>query len=414
MISRNAVVVGGNRTPFVKAGGRYAAASAQDLLTAALDGLIARFGLAGETVDEVVAGAVLKHTRDFNLTREAVLGSALSPHSPACDLQQACGTGLEAVIYASNKIRLGQADVAIAGGVDSASDAPIVVTEPLRKALLALNRARTVQQKLAALAKVRPADLLPVPPGVVEPRTGLSMGESQAQTTLKWGVTREAQDELSYLSHRNLARAWDEGFFDDLVTPYLKVSKDAILRPEATVEALAKLRTVFGRGDDASMTAGNSTALTDGAAVVLLAEEQHARDRGWPVLARVVDAQVAASDYVTGKEDLLLAPARAIPQLLERNGLQLNDFDYYEFHEAFASTVLATLTSLERSGLGTVDRTRLNVNGSSLAAGHPFAATGGRIVASLAKLLAAKGPGSRGLISICAAGGQGVVAILEA
>ncbi|MDO5501314.1 MAG: beta-ketoacyl synthase N-terminal-like domain-containing protein, partial [Propionibacteriaceae bacterium] len=249
MNPRTAVVVGGNRTPFVKAGGKYAAASAQDLLTAALDGLVARFGLAGQKVDEVVAGAVLKHSRDFNLTRESVLGSALSPHTPACDLQQACATGLEAVVYASNKIRLGQADVAIAGGVDSASDAPIVVTEPLRKALLSLNRARSLPQKLAALGKIRPADLVPVPPAVVEPRTGLSMGESQALTTKKWGVSREEQDRLAHESHQRLAGAWDEGFFDDLVTPYLKVARDGILRPETTMEALGKLRTVFGKDD---------------------------------------------------------------------------------------------------------------------------------------------------------------------
>ena len=414
MTQRNAVVVGGNRTPFVKAGGKYAMASAQDMLTAAIDGLVARFGLAGQPVGEVAAGAVLKHARDFNLTREAVLGSALSPLTPACDLQQACGTGLEAVVYASNKIRLGQADVAIAGGVDSASDAPIVVTEGLRKALLKLNRARSLPDKLQAIASIRPGDLVPVPPGVVEPRTGLSMGESQALTTAKWGVTREEQDELAFLSHQNLAKAWDSGFFDDLVTPYLKVSRDGILRPETTMAALGKLRTVFGKGDAATMTAGNSTPLTDGAAVVLLAEEESAKERGWLVLARVVDAQVAATDYVNGAEDLLLAPARAIPVLLERNGLTLADFDYYEIHEAFASTVLATLKSLEQAGHGSVDRSKLNVKGSSLAAGHPFAATGGRIVATLAKMLHEKGPGSRGLISICAAGGQGVVAILEA
>ncbi|MFT3887784.1 MAG: acetyl-CoA C-acetyltransferase [Arachnia sp.] len=414
MTERSAVIVGGNRTPFVKAGGRYASASAQDLLTAALDGLVARFGLAGQKVDEVVGGAVLKHTRDFNLTREAVLGSALSPHTPACDLQQACGTGLEAVVYASNKIRLGQAQVAIAGGVDSASDAPVVVTEPLRKALLELSRARSVPDKLKALSRIRPADLAPVPPAVVEPRTGLSMGESQALTTAKWGVTREEQDELSLQSHQNLARAWAEGFYDDLVTPYLGVARDGILRPDTSLEALAKLKPVFGKGDGATMTAGNSTALTDGAALVLLAEEEHARGRGWPVLARVVDAQVAATDYVTGAEDLLLAPATAIRELLARTSLSLDDMDLLEFHEAFASTVLATIKALEKDGVGVVDRAKLNVGGSSLAAGHPFAATGGRIVASLAKMLAARGPGSRGLISICAAGGQGVVAILEA
>lgn len=413
-MTHTAVVVGGNRTPFVKAGTKYAVASAQDLLTAAIDGLSARFGLAGAKIDEVVAGAVLKHTRDFNLTREAVLGSALSPTSPACDLQQACATGLESVIYTSNKIRLGQAGITIAGGTDSASDAPIVVTERLRRALLKASRARSLGERLKAFASIRPGDLVPVPPGVVEPRTGLSMGESQALTTTRWGVTRQEQDELALASHRNLGRAWDEGFFDDLVTPYLGVTRDGILRADTTIEKLGALRPVFGKGDDASMTAGNSTALTDGAAVVLLAEEEEARARNWPVLAKVVDSQVAAVDYVTGADDLLLAPARAIPELLERNGQGLADFEFYEFHEAFASTVLATLISLEQQGLGTIDRSRLNVDGSSLAAGHPFAATGGRIVASLAKRLSERGAGAKGLISVCAAGGQGVAMILEA
>lgn len=413
-MTHTAVVVGGNRTPFVKSGTKYAVASAQDLLTAAIDGLSARFGLAGAKIDEVVAGAVLKHTRDFNLTREAVLGSALSPTSPACDLQQACATGLESVIYTSNKIRLGQARITIAGGTDSASDAPIVVTERLRKALLKASRARSLGERLKAFASIRPGDLMPVPPGVVEPRTGLSMGESQALTTTRWGVTRQEQDELALASHDNLGRAWDEGFFDDLVTPYLGVTRDGILRAETTIEKLAALRPVFGKGDDASMTAGNSTALTDGAAVVLLAEEEEARARNWPVLAKVVDSQVAAVDYVTGTDDLLLAPTRAIPELLERTGQGLADFEFYEFHEAFASTVLATLISLEQQGLGTIDRGRLNVDGSSLAAGHPFAATGGRIVASLAKRLSERGAGAKGLISVCAAGGQGVAMILEA
>ena len=414
MSTPSAVIVGGNRIPFAKAGTRYARASNTDLLTAALDGLVARFGLAGADLGEVAGGAVLKHTRDFNLTREAVLGSALGPHTPACDLQQACGTGLEAVIYIANKIRLGQIENGIAAGVDSASDAPIVVGEKLRRALLAASHAKTPVQRAKAFVGLTPKDLAPVPPAVVEPRTGLSMGESQALTTTRWGITREEQDRIALESHRKLAIAWQDGFFDDLVTPYLGVARDGILRPDTSAEALAKLRPVFGKGEDASMTAGNSTALTDGAAVVLLAEEEHARGRGWPVLARVVDAQVAATDYVTGAEDLLLAPTRAIPELLARNELTLDDFALIEIHEAFAATVIATLTALERNGTGVVDRARLNVGGSSLAAGHPFAATGGRIVASLAKALAARGPGSRGLISICAAGGQGVVAILEA
>lgn len=411
---RTAVVVGGNRIPFAKSGGAYASASNQDMFTAALDGLVARFGLAGQQLGEVAGGAVLKHSRDFNLTREAVLGSALDPHTPAVDVQQACGTGLETVVYVANKIAVGQVTTGIAGGVDSASDAPIVVSEPLRRALLKLNRAKTPQQKLAALAAIRPQHLAPVPPAVSEARTGLSMGESQALTTRRWEISREDQDQLAAASHQNLARAWDEGFFDDLVTPYRRVTKDTPLRPDTTVEKLAKLKPVFGKGEGATMTAGNSTPLTDGAAVVLLAEQEEARRRNWPVLARFVDAEVGASDYVTGAEDLLLAPTHAVPRLLERNGLTLADFELVEVHEAFAGTVLATLKAWEQSGLGTVDRSRLNVNGSSLAAGHPFAATGGRIVASLAKMLAAKGPGSKGLISICAAGGQGVTAILEA
>ena len=410
---RNAVLVGSNRVPFGRVGGAYAAATNLDLLTAALDGLIARYGLAGERIGEVAAGAVLKHSRDFNLTREAVLSSALSAATPAYDLQQACATSLTAAIQLSNRIRVGQLDVAIAGGVDSASDSPIAVNDRLRKVLIKLNAAKTPLDKVKTLATVRPGDLAPEVPRAAEPRTGLNMGQHQALTTAQWGITRQAQDELAAASHHNLAAAWDAGFFDDLVTPYLGVTRDKILRPDTSMEALAKLKGVFG-GAEGTMTAGNSTALTDGAAVVLLAEQEHARQRNWPVLARIVDAQVAASDHVTAGDDLLLAPVQGIARVLERNGLTLADLDLVEIHEAFASTVLATLAALERDGVGTVPRDRLNVNGSSLAAGHPFAATGGRIVASLATMLAQRGRGSRGLVSICAAGGMGVVALLEA
>jgi acetyl-CoA C-acetyltransferase len=422
-LPRSAVIVGGNRTPFVKGGGAYAAASNLDLLTTAIDGLVARFGLAGRQLDEVAGGAVLKHSSDFNLTREAVLGSALAPTTPAVDLQQACGTGLETVLYVANKIALGQAEVGIGAGVDSASDAPITVTEGLRHAVLAANRAKTTSARLQALAAIRPAHLLPVAPQVVEPRTGLSMGEHQAATTAAWGITRQAQDELALASHQKLAAAWDAGFFDDLVTGYLSVTRDGLLRPDTSLEKLAALKPVFG-GSSGTMTAGNSTALTDGAATVLLAEESWAKANGLPALARVVDAQVAAVDHTSG-DDLLLAPAHAVARLLARQQMQLGDFEFYELHEAFAATVLATLAAWEsdqfchdRLGLtkplGTIDVAKLNVNGSSLAAGHPFAATGGRIVATLAKLLHARGSGARGLVSICAAGGQGVVAILEA
>jgi acetyl-CoA C-acetyltransferase len=421
---RAAVIVGGNRIPFARANGAYAQASNQDMMIAALDGLVARFGMSGESVGEVAAGAVLKHSRDFNLTRESVLGSRLAHNTPAYDVQQACGTGLEAAVLVANKIALGQIESGIAGGVDSASDAPIAVSDGLRRTLLASNRARTPMDRARALTGFRPGHLVPEIPRNSEPRTGLSMGEHQAITTAQWQVSRESQDALAAASHHNLAAAYDRGFFDDLVTPYLGLVRDQNLRADTSVGKLALLPPVFGKGDDATMTAGNSTPLTDGASAVLLASPEWAAERQLPALARFVDAETAAVDYVNGDEGLLMAPAYAVSRLLARNGLSLQDFDYYEIHEAFASTVLVTLAAWQsekfchdRLGLdaplGAIDRSKLNVNGSSLAAGHPFAATGGRIVASLAKQLSQKGSG-RGLISICAAGGQGVVAILEA
>jgi acetyl-CoA C-acetyltransferase len=430
-VLRRAVVVGGNRIPFARTGGAYTKSSNQDMLTAALDGLIARFGLQDERIGEVGAGAVLKHSRDFNLTREAVLGSALSAETPAYDLQQACATGLETVLGLSNKIKLGQIDSAIAGGVDSASDAPIAVSEGLREVLLDLNRAKSLPQRLQILSRLRPKDLAPDAPNTGEPRTGLSMGEHQALTTAQWKITREAQDELAYNSHRNLAAAYDAGFFDDLLTPYRGLSRDSNLRADTTLDKLATLKPVFGKnlGAEATMTAGNSTPLTDGASTVLLASEEWADSHELPKLATVVDGEAAAVDFVHGKDGLLMAPAFAVPRLLARNGLTLDDIDFFEIHEAFAGTVLSTLAAWEdeefgrtrlglEGALGSIDRSKLNVTGSSLAAGHPFAATGGRIVASLAKILHDKGRvygrPARGLISICAAGGQGVVAILEA
>lgn len=421
-MSSHAVVVGGNRTPFTKIGGRFSQASSHDLLTAAIDGLAARYGLSGHTIGEVAAGAVLKHPRDFNLTREAVLSSALAPHTPACDLQQACATSLETTMYLANKIALGQLECGIAGGVDSASDAPISVSEPLRRALIAANSARSTPARLKALAKIRPSHLKPLTPGVNEPRTGLSMGQHQALTTKRWDISREAQDELAAASHHHLAAAWEDGFFDDLVTPYLGVARDGVLRPDTTVQKLGSLKPAFG-GPQGTMTAGNSTALSDGAATVLLASEDYATARHLPMLARVIDAEVAAVDH-PGGADLLLAPVSAAGRLLARNHLTVDDIDLFEIHEAFASTVLATLaaweseeycTSIGLAGaLGSIDRSTLNVHGSSLATGHPFAATGARLVASLAKMVHQRGPGTRGLISVCAAGGQGVVVILEA
>ncbi|TSH77170.1 acetyl-CoA C-acetyltransferase [Acinetobacter sp. RF15A] len=419
---RRVAIIGGNRIPFARSNGAYFTASNTDMFTAALNGLVERFNLQGQRLGEVVAGAVLKHSRDFNMTRECVLNTALAPETPAYDIQQACGTGLQAAFLVANKIALGQIEVGVAGGVDTTSDAPIAFGDGLRKALLELNIAKTAKDRLKALTKINVKDLMDAPKNG-EPRTGLSMGDHQAITTLEWGISREAQDELAASSHQKMAAAYEEGFFDDLITPFLGLERDNNLRPDSSVEKLAKLKPAFGKGDARTMTAGNSTPLTDGASCVLLASEEWAKANGHEVLAYLTFQETAAVDFVEKKEGLLMAPAYAVPRMLERAGLKLEDFDYYEIHEAFASQVLSTLKAWEdptfckeRLGLdaplGTIDRAKLNVKGSSLAAGHPFAATGGRIIATAAKLLNQKGSG-RVLVSICAAGGQGVTAIIE-
>ncbi len=419
---RRVAIIGGNRIPFARSNGAYFSASNSDMFTAALNGLVERFNLQGQRLGEVVAGAVLKHSRDFNMTRECVLNTALAPETPAFDLQQACGTGLQAAFLVANKIALGQIEVGVAGGVDTTSDAPIAFGDGLRKALLELNIAKTAKDRFKALAKINIKDLMDAPKNG-EPRTGLSMGDHQALTTLEWGISREAQDELAASSHQKMAAAYEEGFFDDLITPFLGLERDNNLRADSTVEKLAKLRPAFGKGDARTMTAGNSTPLTDGASCVLLASEEWAKANGHEVLAYLTFTETAAVDFVNKKEGLLMAPAYAVPRMLERAGLKLQDFDYYEIHEAFASQVLSTLKAWEdpkfckdrlglEAPLGSIDRSKLNVKGSSLAAGHPFAATGGRIIATAAKLISQKGSG-RVLVSICAAGGQGVTAIIE-
>ena len=423
MSLRRVAIIGGNRIPFARANGAYATASNQTMLTAALEGLIERYNLHGLRMGEVVAGAVLKDSRDFSLTRECVLGSRLSPQTPAYDLQQACGTGLEAALLVANKIALGQIDCAIAGGVDSASDVPIGLNDGLRKWLLQLNRTKAPLDKVKALLQLRPSFLKPAFPRNGEPRTGLSMGQHCELMAQTWHIPRNEQDALALHSHQALSAAYHEGWEDDLLTPFQGLRRDNNLRPELTLEKLAALKPVFERSAKGTLTAGNSTPLTDGASVVLLASEEWAKARGLPVLAYLRDGETAAVDFVHGAEGLLMAPVYAVPRLLARNGLTLQDFDYYEIHEAFAAQVLCTLKAWENAEycrtrlgleapLGAIDRSKLNVKGSSLAVGHPFAATGGRIVTNLSKLLATAGQG-RGLISICAAGGQGVTAILE-
>ncbi len=419
---RRVAVLGGNRIPFARSNTVYSKISNQELLTSALRGLGDRYGLEGQRLGEVAAGAVIKQSRDFNLTREAVMSCGLAPETPAYDIQQACGTGLEAAILVANKIALGQIECGIAGGTDTTSDAPIGVGEGLREILLDLNRAKTAGDRLKILGRFRPGHLKPEVPQNGEPRTGMSMGEHAQVTAKEWDIAREDQDKLAWESHQKLARAYDEGFFNDLLTPMAGLEKDNILRADTTLEKLATLKPVFDR-ENGTMTAANSTALTDGASCVLLASEEWAKANNHEVKAWLTFSENAAVDFVDKKEGLLMAPAYAVPRMLEKAGLSLQDFDFYEIHEAFASQVLSTLKAWEdptfckeRLGLdkplGSIDRDKLNVKGSSLATGHPFAATGARIVATLAKLLEEKGSG-RGLISICAAGGQGVTAILE-
>lgn len=420
---RRVAILGGNRIPFARSNGAYATASNQAMLTATLEGLIERYRLHGLRMGEVVAGTVLKHSRDMNLTRECVLGSRLSPQTPAYDIQQACGTGLEAALLVANKIALGQIDCGIAGGVDTTSDAPIAVNEGLRHILLQANRGKSLGERLKPLLKLRPHHLKPELPRNGEPRNGLSMGEHCERMAQSWHIGRAEQDQLALLSHQRLAAAYAEGWQDDLLTPFLALTRDNNLRPDLSLEQLARLKPAFDRSGQGTLTAGNSTPLTDGASLVLLGTEEWAAQQGLSVLAYLVDGETAAVDFVTGREGLLMAPVYAVPRLLARNGLSLQDFDYYEIHEAFAAQVLCTLKAWEdadycrqRLGLdaplGAIERSKLNVKGSSLAAGHPFAATGGRILANLAKLLAQAGQG-RGLISICAAGGQGVTVIVE-
>ena len=416
-------VVGGARIPFCRSHSIYRGLSNQDLMTAALNGLVNKLDLKGQTLGDVALGAVVKHSRDWNLARESVIESGLSIRTPAYDLQRACGTSIEAAIQIANKIALGQIESGIAGGTDTVSDAPIVYPDPYRNMLLEMHASHSMMGRLKALARFRPSFLKPEFPGVTEPRTGLSMGESTELTAKEWEVQRGHRDQLALASHMKAAAAYDEGFYEDLVIPFMDVEEDNNIRRDTTFEKLAKLKPVFDRSEEGTMTAGNSTPLTDGASAVLLASEDWARLKNVPILAYLTFAKVAAVDFVD-REGLLMAPAYAVSDMLKQANLTLQDFDFYEIHEAFAAQTIATLKAWqsekfcrERLGrnqpMGPIDLSKLNVKGGSIAMGHPFAATGARIIGSLAKMLGEKGSG-RGLISVCTAGGMGVSAILEA
>jgi acetyl-CoA C-acetyltransferase len=419
---RKVAVVGGNRIPFCRSNTVYADKSNLDMLSATIDGVVDRFGLENEQLDEVIAGAVITHPRDFNLAREAVLSSKLSPLTPGITLQQACGTSLQATLTLAAKIAAGQIECGIAAGSDTTSDPPIVFGKRFSRRMVNIGSARTMKRRLAALKGFRPAELKPVTPTNGEARTGLSMGEHCERMAREWQISREDQDQLAYDSHQKASAAYNDGFYDPLVTPWGGVSRDNNLRSDIDLDKLAGLRTVFDKGPQATLSAGNSTALTDGAAAVLVCSEEWANARGLEVQAYLTTGRSAAVDFVND-EGLLMAPTVAVAELLTRAGLTLQDFDFYEIHEAFAAQVLCTLKAWESDeycrdrlsldgALGSIDRNKLNVSGGSLAVGHPFAATGARIVATLAQQLEEKGAG-RGLISVCTAGGMGVCAVLE-
>jgi acetyl-CoA C-acetyltransferase len=420
---RRVAIVGGARIPFARGNGAYAQVGNQEMLIAALRGVVERFGLRGQRVDDVAAGAVMKHSSQWNLTRESVLGCGLAAETPGLDLQRACGTSLEAAILLGNKIALGQIDCGIAGGVDTVSDPPVVYPRSFQQLLLRSYRGKTTGEKVRPWFGLRPRNFRPVLPGVTEPRTGLSMGESTELMVKTWGITRTEQDQLALESHQKAAAAYAQGFYKDLVIEYLGLSQDNNIRSDTTLDRLAKLRPAFDFSGAGTLTAGNSTPMTDGASAVLLSTEAWARERNLPVLAYLSYGKVAAVDYIEKKEGLLMAPAYAVPRMLSDARLTLQDFDFYEIHEAFAGQVLCTLKAwtdlsfcrdkLRLPGaLGSIDRSKLNVKGGSLAIGHPFAATGARIVATLAKILD-ENKGKRGLISVCTAGGMGVTAIVE-
>ena len=420
---RRVAIVGGARIPFARGHGAYADVGNQEMLTASLKNLVNRFALQGQTLGEVAAGAVMKHSSQWNLTRESLLDSGLAAETPGLDLQRACGTSLEAAIVVGNKIALGQIDAAIAAGVDTVSDPPVVFPRRFQRLLLQSYRGKTAMAKIAPWLGLRPGHLHPVLPGVVEPRTGLSMGQSTELMVKTWGISRLAQDQLALESHQKAAAAYASGFYSDLVPPYLGLTQDNNLRADTTLEKLGKLRPAFDLTGTGTLTAGNSTPMTDGSAAVLLCSEEWARERNLPVQAFLRYGKVTAVDYFAKKEGLLMAPAYAVPRMLAEAQLRLQDFDFYEIHEAFAGQVLCTLAAWsdatfcrDKLGvaepLGTIDRSRLNVKGGSIAVGHPFAATGARIVATLAKTLD-EAKAKRGLISICTAGGMGVTAILE-
>ncbi len=421
-LNRRVGVIGGIRIPFVRSFREYARTSNQEMLTATLQAMVKRFNLEQKRLGDVSLGAVMASPIEWNLAREVVQGTALDPHTPAFNVQRACGTSLETANLIALKIATGQIESGIAGGSDTNSDLPIMLSRKLAWKLIDINNARTFGERLSRMLKIRPGDLKPAYPAIVEPRTKLSMGQHTEKMVKEWKITRDAQDNLAYESHMKAAMAYREGFYNDLVTPFKGASQDTIMRADTSLDKLAKLKPVFDKSAAGTMTAGNSTAYTDGAGAVLLASDEFAQQNHLVVQAYFKDAEAAAVDYVQGA-GLLMAPTIAVARMLRRNNLTLQDFDFYEIHEAFAGQVLCTLKAWESDqycknvigldkALGPIDRSKMNVKGGSLALGHPFGATGARIVATLAKLLHARGSG-RGLISICTGGGMGVVAILE-
>lgn len=420
---RKVAIVGGARIPFCRAFSGYLDETNMSMLTGALGGLADKFGLRGEKIDEVMAGAVQNHSRDFNLAREATMNAGFSPFTPGTTVQIACGTSLQSALALGAKIANGEIESGIAAGADSISDTPIVVGPKFSRRMINLSRARSFGQKLGVFKGMSFGELMPVTPSVNEPRTGLSMGQHCELMAREWGISREAQDGLAARSHLNAAQAYNDGFHDDLVVPHAGIYVDNNIRPDTSKEKMGELKPAFDRkSGHGTLTAGNSTPLTDGAAAVLLASEDWAKERGLPVLGFLHMGAVAANDFAGG-DGLLMAPTIAVSNMMRRAGLTFDDVDLFEIHEAFAAQVLCTLAAWEDKkynknvldrdkAMGKIDPTKINIKGSSVAYGHPFAATGARILGVTAKLLETENK-KRALISVCTAGGMGVSALVE-
>lgn len=424
--TRIPVVLEGARTPFVKSFGSFADSDALELFSRTIDGLVRRTDAPVECFDEIICGVVTPQVKNTNVARDTILNLGLPPHIHGYSLNRMCTSSLESIGNAVKNIMTGQSQMILAGGVDVLSDIPITYTREARKALLSLTKAKSLATKASALGRFFPKALAPKPPGITEPLTGMSMGEHAEVMAKLNGITREAQDALAMLSHQRAAAAQESGKFAREIVPVWPgprftdtVERDNIIRADTSVEGLAKLRPAFDK-KYGTITAGNASALTDGAAAVVIADESKARSLGLRPRALIKDMVFIGVDPY---EQLLIGPAITIPMILIRNGLGITDIDLFEIHEAFAAQVLSCLRSMESPdfcqrhlgishAFGEIPQEKINVNGGAIAIGHPFGATGARLVMTTINELESRGA-RYGVIAVCAAGGMSGAMLIE-